>query len=237
MKTWRTHAGRHGGFTLLEVLIATVAFAIVLAAINAVFYAALRLRNRTVESFEQSRPLDRALSIIKSDLVHLLPPGGTFAGPLQTTAITNSIAGQVSPDFYTTTGQLGELSPWGDVQKVSYALMPGEGNRRGQDLVRAVTRNLLPAAFMEPPVEQWLLGGVETIRFSYYDGLQWREWWDSQNPDPQSGATNTLPLAIKVEIQLASEGSGGPLALQAPVEIIAPILAQSLTSGPSESTP
>ena len=44
-------------FTLLELLIAVVAFAIVLAAINGVFYSALKLRNRSAASLEKSLPL------------------------------------------------------------------------------------------------------------------------------------------------------------------------------------
>src|SRR5688572_5904097 len=39
-------------FTLLEVLIAVVTFGIVLAAMNAVFYGALRLRNKTTEALK-----------------------------------------------------------------------------------------------------------------------------------------------------------------------------------------
>src|SRR5947207_14101285 len=57
-----TH-GRTRGFTLLELLIAVAVFAIVLAAINAVFYGALRLRNKTTEAIKEALPMQQALAI------------------------------------------------------------------------------------------------------------------------------------------------------------------------------
>ena len=92
----QTIHSRSRGFTLLEVLIASVAFAIVLAAINAVFYGALRLRNKTVDALEQALPMQQALAVIQRDLANLVVPGGTLAGALQTTSITNAVANAVS---------------------------------------------------------------------------------------------------------------------------------------------
>ena len=60
-----------GAFTLLEILIAVAAFAIVLAAINTVFYSALRLRNSTTAAIERALPMEHALGIIKRDLANI----------------------------------------------------------------------------------------------------------------------------------------------------------------------
>src|SRR4051794_40270113 len=59
-------------FTLLELLIATVVFAIVLAAMSGVFYGALRLRNKSTAAVEQAIPMQRALATIKKDLSNLV---------------------------------------------------------------------------------------------------------------------------------------------------------------------
>src|SRR5438093_9605811 len=142
-------------FTLLEPLIATVAFAIVLAAINTVFYSALRLRNRATEAIEASLPQQQALTIIKRDLANLVVPGGTLAGELQTTSTTNNMAGQGNPTFCTTTGVIDETSPWCELQHVSYVLMQSTNGSRARDLVRVVNRNLLPATGQEQPGYQW----------------------------------------------------------------------------------
>jgi type II secretion system protein J len=229
MKRTRTERRRQAlGFTLIEVLLATAAFAIVLVAINAVFYGTLRLRNKATAALDESLPLRHAVTTLQHDLVNLVLPGGTISGSFQTVAITNSLAGQASPDFYTTGGVIDETSPWADVRKVSYALVSSDDKTvSGMNLVRAVTRNLLPAASYEQPVTEWLMGGVQSLTFSYFDGSQWRAWWDSTAADPVSGQTNTLPQAIKVQIHLAAQQTDRQVALLAPVELIAPVLVQA----------
>ena len=64
MKLTSSHSlPARGAFTLLEILIATVCFAIVLAAINGVFYSGIRLRNRSAAALEKSQPLTQALAL------------------------------------------------------------------------------------------------------------------------------------------------------------------------------
>ena len=73
----------------------------------------------------------------------------------------------------------------------------------GQDLVRAITRNLLPVTRRRMPEEKHtLLSGVQSLTFLYYDGTQWDATWDTTQQ------TN-LPLAIKVQIQMAARNPGG----------------------------
>jgi general secretion pathway protein J len=210
------------GFTLLEVLIAVAIFAIVLAAINTVFYSALRLRNKAAESFEQALPVQRAIATIQRDLANLVPPNGLLSGSLQTTAMTNTVAGQASPDFYTASAMLEDTVPWGDIQKVSYALVEPANRAAGRDLYRAVTRNLLSAT-QEPPEQQWLMGNVQGIAFQFYDGSQWLDSWDST-------VQTNLPLAAKVQIHLASPRAVSPLSRSAPIELVVPIDARGGTN-------
>src|SRR6266516_2375156 len=187
------------GFTLIEVLIAVGIFAIVLAAINTVFYSALRLRNRSAAAFDQALPVQQSLTVIKRDLANLVIPGGTLSGALQTTTLTNAVAGHASPDFYTSAGLMDNTVPWADIERVSYLLVDSTNRAPGMDLYRAVTRNLLSQT-QDPPVQQRLMGGVQEIVFFFYDGNQWLESWDS-------AAQTNLPLAIKVQLQLASQGN------------------------------
>src|SRR6266404_9663384 len=162
---------RTTGFTLLEVLIAVMIFAVVLAAASTVFYGALRLRNGAAESLEQSLPRQQALAVIQRDLANLVVPGGTLSGVCRTTSITNVIGGQSSPDFYTSTGLIDPTSPWAEIQRVAYVLVDPTGpGANGKDLVRTVTRNLLPATLEEEPARQWLISGVEGMIFNYFDG-------------------------------------------------------------------
>src|SRR5205085_9785318 len=97
----------------------------------------------------------------------------------------------------------------------------------GKDLVRVITRNLLPAIVEEEPPRQWLMGGVQGVTFNYYDGAQWRDSWDSTMPDPTTGLTNNLPQAIKAQIQLATRQSGNGAPAASPIELDVPIDVQA----------
>lgn len=236
-------------FTLLEILIAVVAFAIVLAAINGVFYSGLKLRNRSAASLEKSLPLTQALTVLKRDLANLAPPGGVISGEFQTSPTSGSgtqqpkfgslagatgslsgQAGQIGPDFHTFTGLLDNDTPWPSVQKVAYLLVDSTNrNALGKDLVRAVTRNVLPVGGAEEePVEQLLLTDVADLQFLYHDGTDWQESWDSTASD-----TMKLPRAIKVQLQLAAEDR----ASQPPViELVVPVVVEASTNKPPGGT-
>jgi len=233
-------------FTLMEVIIAVVAFAIVLAAINAVFYGALRLRNKTVALFDEALPLQQTLAIIKRDLANIVLPGGTLSGSLQTTPTTglntgNSSTGtgtavrpgQISPNFYTATGIADETSPFGEIQRVSYLLTDSTNGTAGKDLSRSVTRNLLPS-LQEQSAQQPLLSGVQTVSFFFYDGTQWRNTWDSTIADAKTGLTNTLPQAIKVQLALVSERTGR--FAPAPIELVVPVVIQARTNDTTQAS-
>jgi general secretion pathway protein J len=229
------------GFTLLEVLLAVSIFSIVLLAIHLVFYGAVRLRNKTAAEIEGALPLQQTFTLLRRDLSNLVLPGGILLGALQTTPTTGlqlgqtgpaplatlagDLPGQSSPDFYTTTAAIDDAYPWGEVQRVSYFLADSTNQTIGRDLFRSVTRNLLPT-LEEQPEEQWLMAGVESIFFYYYDGQRWADTWDSATQ------TNQLPGAIKVAIQLASTETvlSTGLSSRAPIELVVPILVRAGTN-------
>ncbi len=205
-------------FTLVEMLIAISIFSILLVAIHTVLYTALRLRNTAVDSLEASLPLEQALNVIQHDLSDVVTAtNGVFLGPLQTTNPTNTLPDQIGPDFYTTGGELDGVVPWGNIEKIDYLLsQPTNGNRGpGRDLIRAVTRNLLPVTQPPQPDEKHaILSGVQNLTFLYYDGTTWQPSWDTTQQ------TN-LPTAIKVQIQMAAQ-PGVPVRTQ-PLELVVPV--------------
>ena len=196
-------------FTLIEMLIAIAVFAVVLAAMNGVFWGALRLRNKSVESIDAALPKERALSIIRSDLENIVPPGGRFFTMFTTTGTTtnangmsmNNMPGQNSPEFTTSNGVIDDNTGWGDIQRVSYQLVVSTNGGVGKDLMRTVTRNLLPSV-QQTSDQQSILTGVQNIFFYYHDGTIWKDTWDSTNEFLR------LPRAIKVQLQMASEERG-----------------------------
>jgi len=228
------------GFTLLELLLAVLVFSIVLGAIHVVFFSAFRLRNRTADAIERSLPLQQSLAIIKRDLGNLVPPGGTLSGALQSTptistsgSISGSRRGQNGPEFYTVTGIVDDTAPWSEIRRVSYFLAAPTNDAPGMDLYRSVARNLLPVSQDETD-DQFLMSGVETIAFQYFDGNAWRDSWDSTQVDSASGLSNNLPRAIKLELGLYQENR--TVGLPAPVQLVVPVVVLARTNLSTEAS-
>jgi type II secretion system protein J len=209
------------GFTLIEVLLALSVSAIVLAAIGGVFYSAVRLRERTTAMLDEAAPLYQALALLRRDLLGTVPPSGMIAGDFKTGTVDSGMAQGPGLQFCTTTGIIKDGEPWGDVQEVSYELRnPVERTSGvGKDLIRSVTRNLLSTTGPEPE-DQWLMGNVETLEFSCYDGTDWQPSWDTS-----LGNTN-LPSAVRVRILLAADSTANPRNRE-PIEMIIPLVMQA----------
>lgn len=215
-------------FTLLELLLATAVAAVVLLAINTVFFGALRLHNTTHEKIDTDLVLQRTLGIVRRDLAGvMLPTGGegiVLAGGLQTAEFSSSPndpeGERVTPDFYTTSGRIDGWTPFAEVQKVAYYLTTNAGSN-GKTLVRAITRNLLPVQETGPDEQQVLLSGVASVEVEFYDGYAWVPDWDSL-------VTSTMPSAIKFRLTMMLPGSavdtGGP------IELVVPIFVTTTTS-------
>jgi type II secretion system protein J len=206
------------GFTLIEMILAIGVAAIVIVTISSVFMAALRLRNDTQDFVDAATPVDQTLSIMKRDLACVVTPtNGTtkvLSGDFRVGNVVSTGSGEpVAIEMFTTTGQMSEKQPWGDIQRVTYELRdPVTRNAAGKELVRSVTRNLLSSTPSTPDDEQ-MMGGVQSIAISCYDGVQWWNTWDTTG---LTSANTNLPVAVRVDIQ--------PVGNQmAPIEMVVPI--------------
>src|SRR5260370_20827343 len=115
-----THPLTHSparGFNLIEVLLAVTVFAIVLAAINTVFYSALRLRARTSAALDESAPVEQTLNVMRRDLQAAVGPGGVLAGDFKSGSVSSGLGlGQASAiEFYTAPGGLRGDPARGDI--------------------------------------------------------------------------------------------------------------------------
>ena len=211
-------------FTLIEVTLALAVSAIVLAAIGGVFYSALRLRERTMALVDESAPLQQTAGFLRRDLKGAVAPGGAIAGALQSGVVSGNFGQNDGIEIFTTTGSLSESAPWADVQKVTYQLQdaPGAPRGAGRDLVRSVTRNVLSTT-VEEADDQWLLGNVQDLQFSYYDGAVWQDAWNAN-----MGQTN-LPTAVRVRITPVADQSAGTAKVE-PYEFVFPLVAQTRTN-------
>lgn len=232
-------------FTLLELLLTITIFSIVLVAVNAVFFGALRLRQKTADAAAKSLPLEFALSLLRRDLTGLVLPGGTFAGSLDSAATVQGLNEQnVATEIFTTSGVLRDGLPWAEIQRVAYVLRQPTNrltNLRGMDLVRVVKRNLLPIS-EDQVEEQRLLLGVNRIDLSFFDGTGWRTSWNSTNE------VTSLPRAIRVELTMEPEPeptgstrSSAMLQRPTPIQVVVPVTMASVTNsatlGETEAAP
>ena len=215
-------------FTLIEMILAIGVAAMVLIAVNTALFASLRLRDATSDAVDAATPVDQALSFIRRDLQCVVTPtNGTtkvLSGDFRVGNVNSSgVSEPVAIEMFTATGALSADTPWADIQRVTYELkQPTMRNAVGRDLYRSVARNLL--SITTPPVEdQLMLTGVQDIKFYCFDGQQWQDTWDT------TGVTSTytnLPLAVRVDIQMA----GNNAVNSQPIEMVVPIDVQSVTN-------
>ena len=215
-------------FTLIEMTLAIGVAAIVLVAVNTVLFAALRLRDATSAAVDAAAPVDQTATFLRRDLECVVTPtNGTskiLSGDFRVGTVNSpGVAEPVAIEMFTATGALSINAPWADIQRVTYELkQPADRSASGQDLVRSVVRNLLSVT--TPEVEdQLMMSGVASIKFSCFDGSQWQDTWDTTG---LTSVNTNLPVAVRVDIQMAGNGS----ATAQPIEIVVPIDSQSRTN-------
>src|SRR5262249_23619885 len=158
----------------------------------------------TTRGLEQTIPRQRAFDLMRRDLLAAVPPSGGMLGDFHAGAASLGLGSAQSGasgnglDFCTASAVINATDPWGEVQPVSYQLRDPvvRTGGPGKDLIRSVNRNLLPTTSDEP-VDQWLLGNVESLEVLCYDGSSWRNTWDTSMSD-----TN-LPAAVRIRLLMA----------------------------------
>ena len=217
----KIETNKTNAFTLIEMILAVGVAAIVLISVNAVLFTALHLRDDTADMVDAATPVDATVTFLKRDLQCVVTPtNGTskfLSGSFRVgNGITSlGVSEPVAIEMVTATGALSASAPWGDLQRVTYELKsPANATAAGRDLYRSITRNLL--SLNTPDVtDQLMLSGVTSVKFSCYDGAQWNDIWDTASP---SSLNTTLPLAVRVDIQLAGHADAQPIQIVVPID-------------------
>lgn len=209
MKRARFHAMT--GFTLIELLAASLAAALILAAVYGVFQRAVKARDNSTERLEAARRKARTAEVIRNDLRGALV-SGVFASALEGSAQNRNSKFPGYLRFTTTTGKNRAGESYGDVQQVEYYLVEDGSSGRGV-LTRVLTRDLL-AAVREASREEELLDDVESFEIGFYDGRNWQESWLVSEASP------SFPQAIRVRVRQAAPSGDLPAPL--PLEICVP---------------
>jgi uncharacterized membrane protein YgcG len=208
---------------LLEILVGSAMLAVLVVGLVSAFYSAIKMREKTNASLDKDQPLQTCLQVMKRDFTTAMPSNGLLSGTFVGEKGGSGDSEYDKVEFNTASGYVSKSTPWGDLCKVSYTLKnaddvlkedssfavsetndadlagPSESDwiqeeaSKGLFLVRTVTRNLLPST-TEDSKSEVLLSGIDLIEFSYYDGEEWAESWDSSSEE------NALPKAIKAVI-------------------------------------
>jgi len=214
------------GFTLLELIMALAASAVILAAIYGVFSRAVHLRAEAMIHARTAGLRLRAAALLRDDLRHALLSGSQAPTPVAATLLGSAQApGSSFPGylrFTTTTGRDLDDTPIADVQRVEYYIVddPEATDRQAGLLVRTVDRAIL-AQTAEAPREEPLLHGLERMEVEFYDGTAWQAAWEFTATDP------TLPQAVRVRLYPTPAAPGQTVP---PIEILVPWTTQSFTT-------
>jgi prepilin-type N-terminal cleavage/methylation domain-containing protein len=187
------------GFTLIEILAASMALALLLTAVYGVFSRASQLRDGATVRTQEARVQARALSLLRDDLRNAHISGGLLAAELR-----GSVQSPVSrfPGYLrltATTGQNQTNALFGDIQEVEYYIVddPVGTDRNAGLLVRAVDRNLL-APVRSSTHQEALLAGVQSLEIAFLEGQNWTDAWEFSDSDSR------LPEAIRVRLRLSN---------------------------------
>lgn len=207
-------------FTLIELIMALAIAAVVLSTISAVFFTTVKMRNASEQAASQTLPVDTAVSIMRRDLLAIVPPG-VLAGPMGSDAVVTGMTQPLVLEMFTASAVTSPDEPYADVQKIDWYLQDPRTRvlGGGRQLVRGITRNLLapvPAA----PTPQVLLDGVQNLQFSYYDGTNWNDTW--------SVTLSNIPLAIRTTISFVQPDRS--IVTKPPVQFVVPVVSWANTN-------
>ncbi len=223
---------RAGGFTLVEVLIATSMLAVIGLAIAETLRAA-RDADRRFQARSEKRAQDRAIvERISRDLRSLMPPGGTYAAGLVGEQADRGAGELLSKQTEEqaadadASAQGAVPPPYAARDRITISVIPGAkrfgsswaaGTGAIQSVVweidedtATVERGLVRrATAVRDPVTGAVAEPVEVVcaeacglELRYFDGTTWQETWDSS-------AQNLIPQAI--EVSVAVRGQDGTL--------------------------
>jgi general secretion pathway protein J len=190
---------RQRGFTLLEILVATVIM-VIMAVLAYRTVGEARVEVEMAEShLDRLREVQRAIHLLASDFRTIAPrPVRETIGDGYRAALMRDPNSAALIEFSRAGWPNGAGMPRGTVQRVSYRL-------EERKLIREHW-NVTDATLASPPVTRELLQEVESVTVRYMNnGREWVAEWPPVGSPAELGS-RMRPLAVEVTIVLADYG-------------------------------
>ncbi|MBC8108092.1 MAG: prepilin-type N-terminal cleavage/methylation domain-containing protein [Anaerolineae bacterium] len=186
---------RASGFTLLELILATAAAAVIAFSLYSAMSTGFRARTIAQLQSADLRTATIALDLIEQDLQSVLPPTGTLAGSFIGFAAGSPGAEADTLELHTIGRDANTELPLSEGFR--RVLLTARNDGLSTILVRQVTRNLLTDAPPQPE-EEILAANVVGFSIRYYDSdtATWAEEWDSTQLE------NAMPTAVSVTVRV-----------------------------------
>ncbi len=185
---------RRGGFTLLEMVVATAMVAVLAGSLYASLYTALKARRQALGLCDDVRRTHAALDFLQADLESAVVPNGVLAGAFEGVAPDQTSNDEPFLSLHNVANDSGTGA--GGIQLVEYSIEPS-ADAADKLLVRRVTRNLLATQETDPPAEV-ICRGIQQVTVNYFDTTAWQQEWSSSDQD------NVLPKAVEIVLAIQS---------------------------------
>ena len=190
---------RNRGMTLIELLVAVFAFAVM----STLAYSALgqMLSNSDVLNARMQRvqEVQLAMRYLESDLLQTAPrPVRDELGENYRLAVQSNLSSQFALELTHSGWSNPAGLPRSTQQRVAYQLVDGE-------LLR-YHWYVLDRTFSNEPVETVLIDNTDSLLFRFLDASgEWTEQWPPQSASQAVSLTNR-PRAVEIRLTLADEG-------------------------------
>ncbi len=219
------------GFTLIEVLLATLISSILAGATYSLLAGTGRARKEARVRSQREREIDVILERIAKDVSGVLSSGSIYDPGFSGIDETLDGFDRDQLEFLTLTGRprLHSETPGPDLLQVVYQVLSeddeeGGEERTGSGLFRRIQVWVNSTELDESEQFEWRLVSEDVLglNFRYYDGSSWQESWDTE-------ASEGVPVAIEISIRMKpllrreesqeealdrEEGSGPPVHLK-----------------------
>ena len=197
------------GFTLLELLVAMLLMSIVALMLAGSLRIAFKARESAEAAVAPARGADVATDILRVDLESALLPRGLFAGPFLGSDGTGAAGlDSDSLSFHAAVPagdeaiDLARGLPQGDIRRVELGLATLPDTNEVA-LVRRVKHNLVTQVETDQVHDEVLCRHVVGFALRYFDGLTWRDTWDSTQEE------NRLPQAVELTLDIQRPDPSG----------------------------